>query len=128
MGRRTKPHRELPGVARAVLAACVVLLAVTAATAQTGGITVLVGDEDGNPLADAQVTISHETGSVRTTTDLTDKKGIRSSTKRPNNSVTPNEPSTSPTTRPRWRDTSSGPAIFGFWTNTTKRLQTTRRS
>ncbi len=61
--------------ARTALATCVVLLAVTGAAAQTGGITVVVGDDEGLPLPGAQVTISHATGSIKTTTELTDKKG-----------------------------------------------------
>jgi outer membrane receptor protein involved in Fe transport len=61
---------------RAATAACVVLLAVSAAAAQTGGIKVIVMDQDGLPLPGATVTISHETGSVKTTTELTNKDGL----------------------------------------------------
>ena len=61
--------------ARSALAMCVVLLAVTGAAAQTGGLSIVVGDSEGQPLPGAQVTISHATGSIKTTTELTDKKG-----------------------------------------------------
>ncbi|MHC4428604.1 MAG: TonB-dependent receptor, partial [Planctomycetota bacterium] len=60
---------------RAAVAACVVLLAVTAATAQTGGIEVSVTDQEGLPLPGATVTISNELGYVKTTTEVTDRNG-----------------------------------------------------
>jgi len=41
----------------------------------TGGVSVVVGDEKGLPLPGAQVTISHATGSIKTTTALADKTG-----------------------------------------------------
>ncbi len=63
--------------ARTALGVCVALLAGTAALAQmAGGIEVKVTDQDGQPLPGATVTISHELGYVKTTTDLTNKHGI----------------------------------------------------
>ena len=61
---------------RTALAVAIALFAVGAAVAQTGGITVIVTDTDGTPLPGATVTISHETGFVRTTAQLSDKYGI----------------------------------------------------
>ena len=63
-------------ITRTILAGCFVLLAVSTAVAQTGGITVAVLDEDGQPLPGATVTISNELGYVKTTSSLTDKRGI----------------------------------------------------
>jgi hypothetical protein len=60
---------------RWALAASVVALTVGVASAQTGGITVVVTDDQGNPLPGATVTISHELGYVKTTAELTSKKG-----------------------------------------------------
>ncbi len=48
----------------------------SSATAQSGGITVRVVDPDGNPLPGANVTISHATGSVATTTEQSDAAGL----------------------------------------------------
>jgi outer membrane receptor protein involved in Fe transport len=62
-------------VLRWALVGCTVLFAVTLASAQTGGITVLVTDETGEPLPGAVVVISHETGSVPTTAERADKTG-----------------------------------------------------
>jgi len=61
---------------RATLAFVVVVLAVTAASAQTGGISVIVTDTDGVPLPGATVTLSHETGFVKTSAELTNEFGI----------------------------------------------------
>jgi outer membrane receptor protein involved in Fe transport len=62
-------------LARTALAAIVIALAVTGAAAQSGGLTVLVVDANG-PLPGATVTISHETGYVKTTSMLTNAKGV----------------------------------------------------
>ncbi len=61
-----------------VRATCIVAAAVcaSAAAAQTGGISVVVTDAAGRPLPGAAVTISHETGFVKTTTELTDVDGV----------------------------------------------------
>ena len=59
---------------RFALAAMVVTLAFTAASAQSGGLTVKVSDVVG-PLPGAIVTISHETGFVKTTAMQTDARG-----------------------------------------------------
>ena len=61
---------------RTALAVSVVLLAVTAAAAQTGGIKIVVLDEEGLPLPGATVTISNETGYVKTTSELSNAKGL----------------------------------------------------
>jgi len=58
------------------LAACLLALAATAAAAQTGGIRVVVTDNEGNPLPGTVVTISHELGKVKTTASRTDKDGV----------------------------------------------------
>lgn len=63
-------------IIRAALAAFVVALAVSAAGAQSGGLTVQVLDENGDPLPGATVTLSHETGYVKTTAELTDRSGV----------------------------------------------------
>ena len=47
---------------RLALASSVVLLAVTGAAAQSGGLTVLVADDQGLQLRGALVTIGHATG------------------------------------------------------------------
>jgi len=60
---------------RTGLAAMVVLLAISAASAQSGGLRVYVVDSNG-PLPGATVTISHEVGYVATTSVLTDAKGV----------------------------------------------------
>ena len=61
---------------RSTLATGIVLLAATVAAAQgSGGIEVIVVDSDGGPLPGATVTISHETGFVKTSASLTDKRG-----------------------------------------------------
>jgi hypothetical protein len=60
---------------RTALATIVVALAVSVAAAQSGGLTVLVVDSNG-PLPGATVTISHETGYVKTTSMLTNADGI----------------------------------------------------
>lgn len=59
---------------RFALALVVVGLACTAASAQTGGLTIQVTDEVG-PLPGAIVTISHETAFVKTTAVQTDVRG-----------------------------------------------------
>lgn len=51
------------------------LLAGGAVLAQSGGIEVRVVDPDGTPFPGATVTISHDTGHVKTTAQLTDNKG-----------------------------------------------------
>ena len=61
---------------RWALVACAVLLVATVASAQTGGITVAVTDENGDPLPGSIVTISHETGSVKTTSERANRQGI----------------------------------------------------
>ena len=60
---------------RTAFAICIVMLSVSAAFAQSGGITVSVLDGNGSPLPGATVTISHETGSVKTTAQLTGANG-----------------------------------------------------
>ena len=60
---------------RTALAAMVVLLAISAASAQSGGLTILVVDSNG-PLPGATVTISHEVGYVATTAVLTNPRGL----------------------------------------------------
>ena len=59
---------------RFALATGVVCLAFTAASAQSGGLTVVVSDEVG-PLPGAIVTISHETGFVKTSSVQTNVRG-----------------------------------------------------
>ena len=59
---------------RFALAIGVVGLAFTAASAQSGGLTVTVSDEVG-PLPGAVVTISHETNFVKTTSVQTNVRG-----------------------------------------------------
>ncbi|NIM01598.1 MAG: TonB-dependent receptor [Acidobacteria bacterium] len=59
---------------RFALAIGVVGLAFTAASAQSGGLTIVVSDEVG-PLPGAIVTISHETGYVKTTSVQTNVQG-----------------------------------------------------
>ena len=59
---------------RFALAIGVVGLAFTAASAQSGGLTVIVTDEVG-PLPGAIVTISHETNFVKTTSVQTNMRG-----------------------------------------------------
>ena len=59
---------------RFALAIMVVGLAFTAASAQSGGMTVVVSDEVG-PLPGAIVTISHDTNFVKTTSVQTDARG-----------------------------------------------------
>ena len=49
---------------RTALAIAIAALAVTAAAAQSGGIKVVVTDNEGMALPGATVTISHETGFV----------------------------------------------------------------
>jgi hypothetical protein len=58
-----------------VLATLVVALGMSAAFAQSGGMTVRVTDSAG-PLPGATVTISQETGYIKTTSFLTNKDGI----------------------------------------------------
>jgi hypothetical protein len=62
--------------ARTALVGCIVLLAVTAAVAQTGGIEVTVTDSEGLPLPGATVTISNKLGYIKTTTEVSDRNGI----------------------------------------------------
>jgi hypothetical protein len=59
---------------RTALATVVVALVASVAAAQSGGLTVQVSDSNG-PLPGATVTISHETGYVKTTSMLTDATG-----------------------------------------------------
>jgi len=61
---------------RAIVTPCLVLLAVTTAVAQTGGIEVVITDPDGSPLPGATVTLSNRQGYVKTTTVLSDRDGI----------------------------------------------------
>ncbi len=61
---------------RLALAVCVVALAFSAASAQTGGLSVQVLDSDGNPLPGATVTISNPLGYVGTSAVLSNKKGF----------------------------------------------------
>jgi hypothetical protein len=61
---------------RTAVAACVILLAATAAAAQTGGIKVTVTDQEGLPLPGATVTIANELGYVKTTAQMTDRDGV----------------------------------------------------
>ena len=58
------------------MASCVAALAMTTAAAQTGGIDVVVTDAEGAPLPGATVTISHDTGFVKTMAELTNRRGI----------------------------------------------------
>ena len=44
--------------------------------AQTGGLEIQVVDPEGSPLPGATVTLSHETGSVKTTARLSDREGV----------------------------------------------------
>jgi hypothetical protein len=59
---------------RTALATVVVALAISVAAAQSGGLTIHVSDSNG-PLPGATVTISHETGYVKTTSMITDAEG-----------------------------------------------------
>ncbi len=61
---------------RLALAVCVIALAFSAASAQTGGLSVQVLDSDGNPLPGATVTISNPLGYVGTSAVLSNKKGF----------------------------------------------------
>ena len=61
---------------RWAVAACLVLLAMTAASAQTGGITVIITDENGDPIPGSIVTISNSNQLVKTTSEMAGKKGI----------------------------------------------------
>lgn len=61
---------------RAAVALCWAWCAATAAMAQVGGMIVVVTDAAGEPLPGATVTISHETGYVKTTAETTDERGI----------------------------------------------------
>ena len=61
---------------RTALVVSIVVLVATAAMAQSGGIKIVVIDAEGLPLPGATVTLSHETGSVKTSSDLSDKNGI----------------------------------------------------
>ena len=60
---------------RMALTAGIALLAVTSVAAQSGGLNVVVTDNEGLPLPGATVTISHETGYVKTTAQLSNKDG-----------------------------------------------------
>jgi len=62
-------------IIRTALALVVATLAVSVVSAQSGGLTVVVQDANG-PLPGATVTISHETGFVKTTAVLTDADGV----------------------------------------------------
>jgi hypothetical protein len=53
-----------------------VLAGFTVASAQTGGLTVIVTDPEGVPLPGATVTISHETSFVKTTAVMTNDRGM----------------------------------------------------
>jgi len=61
---------------RRILAVAVVLLAATGAAAQVGGLRVVVRDSEGALLPGATVTISHELGYLKTTSELTDEQGV----------------------------------------------------
>ena len=63
-------------ILRTAVAVGIALFAFSVAAAQSGGITVAVTDGEGSPLPGAIVTISHETGSVKTTSEMTDKRGV----------------------------------------------------
>jgi outer membrane receptor protein involved in Fe transport len=52
------------------------MCAATAALAQVGGLRVVVTDAAGAPLAGATVTISHETGYIKTTAERTNEQGL----------------------------------------------------
>ena len=79
---RASPRRR---ALRLHAAALWFVTAAGAASAQTGGLEVTVVDADGSPLPGATVTISHDTGSVKTTAALTDgererlERGLRDS-------------------------------------------------
>ena len=60
---------------RLILVVCCLAGAATATLAQVGGFTVVVTDEEGDPLPAATVTISHETGFIKTTAESTDAQG-----------------------------------------------------
>jgi len=60
---------------RRTLVCCVYALGITTAAAQTGSLSVEVVDAAGLPLSGATVTISHETGYVKATTQRTDDDG-----------------------------------------------------
>jgi hypothetical protein len=62
-------------IIRTALALVVAALAVSVVSAQSGGLTVQVVDANG-PLPGATVTISHETGFVKTTSSLTTADGL----------------------------------------------------
>ena len=62
--------------ARTAAAVCVLLMAVSVAVAQTGGLKIVVLDEEGLPLPGSTVTISNEMGYVKTTSELTNAKGL----------------------------------------------------
>ncbi len=63
---------------RAGLAVFAALFAVSVVSAQTGGLDVIVTDEENQPLPGAVVTISHEQGYVKETSVQTDPKGMAS--------------------------------------------------
>ncbi len=61
---------------RWILAVAVAMVAATGAAAQVGGLKVAVRDSEGAPLPGATVTISHELGYLKTTSELTDEQGL----------------------------------------------------
>ena len=61
---------------RGILAMGLALLAAGTAMAQTGGLVIKVVDPDGDRLPGATVTISSETGFIKTTGVLTDRSGL----------------------------------------------------
>jgi len=61
---------------RWILAVSVVALVATGAVAQVGGLTVAVRDSESAPLPGVTVTISHALSYVKTTSELTDKRGF----------------------------------------------------
>ncbi|HXV77379.1 MAG TPA: TonB-dependent receptor [Candidatus Polarisedimenticolaceae bacterium] len=63
-------------IVRAVIATFSVAAAISVVSAQSGGIEVTVLDSEGQPLPAATVTISHPTGYVKETAQLTNKDGV----------------------------------------------------
>jgi hypothetical protein len=63
-------------LARTGLAFAVFVLTTSAVLAQSGGLTVVVTDAQGGPLPGATVTVSHRTGAVKTTAELSDTRGV----------------------------------------------------
>ena len=61
---------------RRILAVTIAVLAAIGAAAQVGGLKVAVRDPESAPLPGATVTISHELGYLKTTSELTDEQGL----------------------------------------------------